>query len=52
MWIMVMVLVIGKNEVILKPYDIFDDRILCLTWKADAERETHVPMACIQEREV
>lgn len=52
MWFMVMILTIGPHEIIIKPYDIYDNQIMCLAWKSDAERETGVPMACIQLRDV
>lgn len=52
MWFMVMILVIGNGDIIIKPYDIYDSQIMCLAWKSDAERETGVTMACVQLRDI
>lgn len=56
MWILAMILVVGKNEVIIKPYAIYNDQEFgyysCISDRDELSKELKIPMTCVQEKDV
>jgi len=51
-WILAMVLTIGRHETIIKPYELYPSLQLCLAWRDQTARELGVTMTCTQERSI
>lgn len=47
-WVLYMILQIGRYDFILKTYDVFPNQQLCLNSKSDAEKTVRVKMTCLQ----
>ena len=46
-WVLTLVLLVGRGEVMLRPIGIYESSIECLSLKPGAERKYKVPVTCI-----
>ena len=51
-WLMYAILVIGPNEIILKPVDVYFSRQECYTMKSYHEKRMLAPMLCTELKDV